>query len=85
MNHLQNIGDDLLSLILNQQQLDQNLLSCVSKTVRDTVYTRASKFIRIKSSACDNELFMFEELCIYIPKYDRTTIFYDNSEWYIPF
>ncbi len=84
MSRFQNIGDDLLDLILNQQQLNQNLLAGVSKTVSGHVEVRANKLVELKITAYDNELYLFEELCVYIPKYNETTIYHNNCEWYIP-
>ena len=75
--------EDVLNLILNQQHLNQNLLASVSKSVYNIVMSRANMFINIKILTLNNELNLLKELCLCIPAYNATTIYYNNTEWYL--
>ena len=77
------LGEDVLSLILNNKVLNQNLIALVSTCASDIVKHKASLFVRL---AHQQQLVLYhvnKELTSYIERYDYTTIYYMNTEFYI--
>lgn len=77
------LGEDVSSLILNNKGLNQNLIALVSTYASDIVKHKACLFVRLAHQQQLVLSHVHQELTLYIERYDYTTIYYINTEFYI--
>jgi|TARA_B110000114_G_scaffold158414_1_gene173643 hypothetical protein len=81
--NLSNLPSDVLNKIFNHKKLNQTIIELINVESFLLTHKKAMLLKSIAYYTAINEYNMLEELCMYIPLFDCTTVYFDQKEWYI--
>lgn len=77
------IDTEIISSILNDKYLNQNMLSMVNKEINTIVINKLKMLNKIGKYAYNNHKILMNDIVSIIPLFNCYTIHYLDVEWYI--